>query len=101
MFQYCQPAAIVFTGIAGYTARMDNNQQKQFSLHHRNRAIQKPATELFNERPINEFLMVILNTVSKVMNAAVSNDEVLHRSGFIWENPVSIYISPYHRNKKY
>jgi hypothetical protein len=32
MFQNCQPAAIVFAAIAGFTARMDNNQQNNFLL---------------------------------------------------------------------
>ena len=67
-------AAIMFTDIVGYTALMEDNEQKAFELLNKNRQIQKPIIEQFNGRFIKELgdgIMASFNTVSDAVYAAL------------------------------
>jgi class 3 adenylate cyclase len=48
MSQSRQLAAIMFTDIVGYTALMDENEQKAFDLLKKNRRIQRHIIEMQN-----------------------------------------------------
>jgi len=48
MSQSRQLAAIMFTDIVGYTALMDEDEQKAFELLKKNRQVQRPLIEKYN-----------------------------------------------------
>ena len=54
MSQSRQLAAIMFTDIVGYTALMDEDEQKAFDLLKKNRQIQRPIIEKYNGRWLKE-----------------------------------------------
>src|SRR5215471_15141081 len=78
MSQSRQLAAIMFTDIAGYTALMDNDEQKAFELLRKNREIQKPIIEQYNGQWIKELgdgVMASFTTASDAVNAAIKIQE--------------------------
>jgi adenylate cyclase len=54
MLQSRQLAAIMFTDIVGYKALMGNDEQKDFAILNKNRALHKPIIEEFKGRWIKE-----------------------------------------------
>jgi len=78
MSQSRQLAAIMFTDIVGYTALMDNDEQKAFELLRKNREIQKPIIEQYNGQWIKELgdgVMASFTTASDAVNAAIKIQE--------------------------
>jgi class 3 adenylate cyclase len=49
-----QLAAIMFTDIFGYTALMDNDEDKAFQLLNKNREIPQPIIDTYNGKLIKE-----------------------------------------------
>ena len=54
MTQSRQLAAIMFTDIVGYTALMDDDEQKAFELLKKNRQVQRPIIESYNGKWLKE-----------------------------------------------
>jgi class 3 adenylate cyclase len=67
MFQSRQLAAIMFTDIVGYTALMDEDEQKAFELLKKNRQVQRPIMEKYNGKwlkKIGESVLASFPTVT-------------------------------------
>jgi TolB-like protein/class 3 adenylate cyclase/Flp pilus assembly protein TadD len=104
-------AAIMFTDIVGYTASMNDNEDKAYALLEKNREIQKPLIAKFNGiwiKEIGDGILSSFTSISEAVNCAreimnsVFNDpdldlrigihqgEVLLRDGDIFGNEVNI-----------
>ena len=68
-----QLAAIMFTDIVGYTALMEQNEQRAFQLLNENRKIQRPLIQRFNGKWLKEIgdgILASFNTVSDAVLCA-------------------------------
>ncbi len=65
-----QLAAIMFTDIVGYTALMDEDEDKAFQLLENNRSIQKPIIEKHNGKWLKEIEDGILASFKVVSDTA-------------------------------
>jgi adenylate cyclase len=64
-----QLAAIMFTDIVGYTALMDEDEQKAFELLKKNRQVQRPIIEKYNGKWLKEMGDGVLASFSTVTDA--------------------------------
>ena len=71
MTQSRQLAAIMFTDIAGYTALMEQDEQKAFELLKKNRDLQKSCIEKYRGRWIKEMGDGVLASFSTVTDAVM------------------------------
>ncbi len=69
MSQSRQLAAIMFTDIVGYTALMDEDEQKAFELLKKNRQVQRPIIEKYHGRWLKEMGDGVLASFSTVTDA--------------------------------
>jgi class 3 adenylate cyclase len=75
MPQSCKLAAVMCTGIAGYTALMGEDEQKAFEILNKNRRLQKPIIEQYGGRWIKELgdgVLATFSTVTDAINCACS-----------------------------
>ena len=71
---------IMFTDIVGYTALMEDNEQKTFQLLEKNRKIQKPLIEIYHGQLLKEMGDGILASFTSVSDAAHCAQEILRVS---------------------
>jgi class 3 adenylate cyclase len=71
-----QLSAIMFTDIVGYTALMGEDEQKAFSLLHKNRQIQQPVIKQFNGTLIKELGDGILAIFKTATDAVLCADAI-------------------------
>jgi len=69
MSQSRQLAAIMFTDIVGYTALMDEDEQRAFELLKKNRQVQRPLIEKYNGKWLKEMGDGVLASFSTVTDA--------------------------------
>ena len=69
MSQSRQLAAIMFTDIVGYTALMDEDEQKAFELLKKNRQVQRPIIEKHNGKWLKEIGDGVLSSFATVTDA--------------------------------
>src|SRR5215831_64583 len=88
MSQSRQLAAIMFTDIVGYTALMDNDEQKAFELLRKNREIQKPIIEQYNGQWIKELGEGVMASFTTACDAAKNFQLTIgiHLGEVIFEN---------------
>ena len=69
-----QLAAIMFTDIVGYTALMDEDEEKAFGLLNKNRGIQKPIIEQYHGKWLKEIgdgILASFSTISEAVLCAI------------------------------
>ncbi len=71
-----QLAAIMFTDIVGYTALMEEDEQKAFDLLKKSRQIQKPVIEKHNGKWLKEIGDGVLASFSTISDAVFSAKEI-------------------------
>ena len=76
MSQSRQLAAIMFTDIVGYTALMDEDEQKAFELLKKNRQIQRPIIEIHNGRWLKEIGDGVLASFKTITDAVYAATEI-------------------------
>ena len=64
-----QVAAIMFTDIVGYTALMDEDEQRAFELLKKNRQVQRPLIEKYNGKWLKEMGDGVLASFTTVTDA--------------------------------
>jgi len=69
MSQSRQLAAIMFTDIVGYTALMDEDEQRAFELLKKNRQVQRPLIEKYNGKWLKEMGDGVLASFTTVTDA--------------------------------
>ncbi len=69
MTQSRQLAAIMFTDIVGYTALMDEDEQRAFELLKKNRQVQRPLIEKYNGKWLKEMGDGVLASFTTVTDA--------------------------------
>jgi len=71
-----QLAAIMFTDVVGYTALMDEDEEKAFRLLEKNRTIQQPIIQKYNGKWLKEMGDGVLASFSTVSDAVYCAGEI-------------------------
>ncbi len=90
MAQIRQLAAIMFTDIVGYSALMEEDEQKAFDLLIKNRNIQKPIIEKYNGEWLKEMGDGVLASFSTVTEAVNCAKEI--QQACLYESDLSLRI---------
>jgi len=84
MSQSRQLAAIMFTDIVGYTALMDEDEQRAFELLKKNRQVQRPLIEKYNGKWLKEMgdgVLASFTTVTDAVFCAATENRYSSRRG--------------------